>query len=224
METVKKKDFIEIKYSGYVNGNVFDSNIEEDMKKLDPKAKVRKTIVIVGENMIVTGLDKSFEGKEIGKDYEITLSPNDAFGLRKRELLKTIPLRIFSEKKINPQVGMSLALDNAIVKIVAISGARVITDFNNPLAGKEVTYKFKIIRKVSEEKEKIETVFELLMRFVPEFEIKEKIIVKGPKGFDEYIKSVNDKFKELIGKDLGFEEMKEKKVETKEEKKEEEKK
>ena len=53
-------------------------------------------------------------------------------------------------------------------------------------------------------------------RMVPEFEIKDKIIVRGPKGFEVFIKAFNDKFKEYLGKDLSFEE---KKFEAKSEKK-----
>jgi len=73
MEIIKKKDFVEIKFTGYSNGNVFDSNIEEDLKKIDSKAKPKETIVIVGEGMVVNGLDNALEGKEIGKDYEINV-------------------------------------------------------------------------------------------------------------------------------------------------------
>ena len=68
-ETVNKDDFIEIKFTGYNGEQIFDSNIEEDAKKVNPEFKPRKTIVIVGEGMIVPGLDSAFEGKEIGKDY-----------------------------------------------------------------------------------------------------------------------------------------------------------
>ena len=210
MDIVKKSDFVEIKYTGYVNGEVFDSNIEEDLKKLNPKAKPKKTIVIVGQKMLVPGFDDALEGKEIGKDYEINVEVKDGFGERKRELVKTIPLKIFTDKKIDPRPGMVFDMDNMLAKVIAVSGARVVTDFNNPLAGKILTYKFKIVRRIVEEKEKVESVLELLFKFVPDFEIKDKIIVKGPKAFGPYIDMIKDKFKELIGKELGFEEKEEK--------------
>ena len=210
----KKNDFVEIKYTGFANGNIFDSNIEEDLKKIHDDAKIREGIIIIGQGMVVSGLDKALEGKEIGEEYELSLSPKEAFGERKKELVKTIPLKIFTEKNINPQPGMVLALDDMIAKIITVSGARVVTDFNNPLAGKEVKYKFKIVRKIENEEEKCKTVLELLFRFVPKFEIKEKeIIIKGPKQLEIFIGAFKDKFKELIGKELKFEleETKEKK-------------
>ena len=219
-EKTKKKDFVEIKYTGYVNGEPFDSNIEEDLKKINEKEKVRESVVCIGEGFVIPGLDKALEGKEIGKEYEIEVSPKEGFGERRRELIRVLPLKAFTEKKVNPQPGMVLALDNSIVKIIAVSGARVSTDFNNPLSGKNLKYKFKIARKVESESEKAKALFEVIFKFVPEFEVKEKIVVKGPKVLEGFVKAFNDKFKELIGKELDFEEKKEEKKEgSKEEKK-----
>jgi len=206
MEIVRKKDFIELKFTGYSNGSVFDSNIEEDLKKLDSKAIPKETLAIVGEGMLVPGFDRELEGKEIGKDYEINVSAKEGFGERRKELLKTIPLKIFTEKKISPYPGMVLAMDETLARVVTISGARVITDFNNPLAGKELVYKFKIVRKISDEREKARVLFEASFRFIPDFEIKEKeIVVKGPKIFERFVDALKEKFKELCGKELKFE-------------------
>jgi len=226
MDIVKKNDFIEIKFSGYSDGKVFDSNIEEDLKKLNPEGKPNQTIVIVGQGMVVPGLDKALEEKEIGKDYEVKLTPKEGFGERDRSLVKVIPLSAFTEKNIYPKIGMVFAIDNYLVKILAISGARVTADFNNPLAGREVAYKFKITRKVEDVKEKATFVFNAFMRMVPEFEVKEDIIVKGPKQLEIFVHGFKDKFKELIGKDLKFElkeeEKKAEKIDSKVEAKESE--
>lgn len=206
MTIIQKKDFIEIKYSGYSNGQLFDSNIEEDLKKIDSKSQVQKTIVVVGEKMLVPGFDNALEGKEIGKEYSVDVKFKDGFGDRRRDLVKTIPLKSFHSQKVDPKPGMVLALDNTVAKIVAVSGARVITDFNNPMAGKDLTYKFTIIRKLEDEQEKTKMLLEFFFKFSPEFETKEKeIIVKGPQIVEAYIKVFNEKFKELLGKELKFE-------------------
>ncbi len=36
VEKTKKGDFVEIKYTGLANNEIFDSNIDEDLKKLNP--------------------------------------------------------------------------------------------------------------------------------------------------------------------------------------------
>lgn len=220
-QLAKNNDFIEIKFAGYANNEVFDSNIEEDLKKVNPEAKPEKTIIVLGQGMLVPGLDKQLENKEIGKQYEIEISSKEAFGPRDRNLIKTIPLKAFTEQKVNPQPGMMLTLDNSIVKIIAVSGARVIADFNNPLAGKDLKYKITITKKVTDDKEKAETLLKLFFRFLPEFEVKEnQVIVKGPKELEQGINVYKEKFKELMNKEIVFEE---KAPEKKEEKKEEEK-
>jgi FKBP-type peptidyl-prolyl cis-trans isomerase 2 len=218
ISTTKRNDFVEIKFTGYVNGNVFDSNIEEDLKKIDTNGKPRETIIIVGEGMLVPGFDRAIEGKEMGKEYEVNVSAKEGFGDRKRELVKTIPLKIFTEKKINPYPGMVLAMDENLARVITVSGARVLTDFNNPLAGKDLVYKFKIVRKVIDEKEKAKALLEFMFKFVPEFEVGESIVIKGPKFIEAYVTAFNPKFKELMGKELKLEEVKnEKKPEEKKE-------
>lgn len=218
MELTKKGDFVELRFTGYAQGRVFDSNIEEDLKKINSEAKPIKTIIVIGQKMVVSGLDRELEGKEIGKEYEITINAKEGFGERNRELIKTIPLKSFTEKNIFPQAGMILNLDDMLAKIITVSGARVVTDFNNPLAGKELKYIFKIVRKVDDEKEKIESLFGFFFRFLPEFEITEKNVkVKGPKPLEEIVKLFKDKFKELLSKDLEYELVEEKKKETSEE-------
>jgi FKBP-type peptidyl-prolyl cis-trans isomerase 2 len=156
--------------------------------------------------MVVDGLDKNLEGKEIGKEYEIKLKPKEAFGERRRDLVRIVPATSFTSRNINPRPGMTLALDNSIVRISAVSGGRVTVDFNNPIAGKEVTYKFKILRKVDDEKEKVEALLEVVLRFVPKFEIKDKIVIHGDKMIEVYAKAFSPKFKELLGKELAFQE------------------
>ena len=222
-EKTAKDDFVELEFTGYANGEIFDSNISEDLKKLHPKAKAEKMIVIVGEGMVVAGFDKALEGKELEKDYEISFSYKEGFGERKRELMRTLPLSAFAEQKVNPYPGMVLALDNHAVKIVAVSGARVITDFNNPLAGKEIKYKFRILRRVTDEKERVETIFKLLFGFLPEFEINaNSVVVKLPAGLQSLIDPYTERFKSLSGKELEFRELTKEEIEKRKEEHEKE--
>ena len=215
-EKTKKNDFVEIKFSGYANGELFDSNVEEELKKLNPEAKETKTFAVVGQGTVVKGLDKALEDKELDKDYETTFSYKEGFGERNKNLIKTVSISSFKEKNFNPQVGMVLALDNNLAKIISVSGARVLVDFNNPLAGKELKYKFKIIRILTDEKEKAEVAFTLFLGFSPEIEVKDTIVIKGSKNLEPIVKLYSPKFKELLGKELSFEEKEEKKEDKKE--------
>ncbi len=212
MIKTKKGDFVEIEFTGYYDGKVFDSNIAEDLKQLDPKAAPEKNIIVIGEKMVVPGLDKALEDKELNQEYKISLTYKEGFGERKRDLVKTIPLKVFTSQKINPRPGVSLLLDNHLAKVITVSGARVITDFNNPLAGKDIEYKFKIIRIVTDLKEKSEAFFQATLRHVPELEVEgDKVLIKGPKPFEGLVNAFKEQFKKLVGAELGFKEVEEKK-------------
>lgn len=211
MVNVKKNDFVELNYTGYSNGEVFDSNVEEDLRKINPTEKPKQLIVVVGQKMIVPGFDSALEGKEIGKEYSVDVKPKEGFGDRRRDLVKIIPLKLFTDKQIRPYPGLTLALDDMLARVITVSGARVVTDFNNPLAGKDLTYKFKIIRKVEDEKEKVKSLFENLLGFAPDFEVNEKVILKGPKEFNAVIKMLGTKFKDILGKEMELKIVEEKK-------------
>ncbi len=149
----KKNDLIELEFTGIVKdtGQIFDTNIQSEAEKLNPtidKKTIKPLTIYIGQGSVVPGLDKELEGKEIGKSYEIEVSASDAFGQRRPELVKLIPLSAFREHNIQPQPGMTLALDNTLVKIITVSGGRIMADLNNPLAGKDIVYKFKIKKKI----------------------------------------------------------------------------
>ena len=206
-QKIKKGDFVEIKFTGFVDGKIFDSNIEEDLKQINNQATPSKTILIIGQRMVVKGLDDYLEGKELNKDYEIKIDPKDAFGSRKTELVRIIPLKVFHSQKINPQPGTSFVFDNQLAKVITVSGARVITDFNNPLAGKEIVYKFNVKRLVEDIKEKTETICKLLFRYIPQVSIDgENVKIKGPKILESFIVQSQAQFKEFLGREVLFEE------------------
>ena len=212
LHLVKNGDFINLKFTGYVEGKPFDSNILEDLKKLNEKAEPQKTIIIVGKEMVVRGLDSAIIGKEFGKEYKITVSPKEGFGPRHKELIRTIPLKVFAHQRVMPKPGAAFVLDNQLARVIAVSGARVITDFNNPLAGKEIEYKFTAVSIVDDLKEKAEAVCKLLLHFIPKIEIDNgKIILNGPKILEEFIRRNEFKFKELLNADIEFKELQEEK-------------
>src|SRR3989344_224743 len=114
---------------------------------------------------------------------------------------------ISERKKVDPKPGMWLMLDQALVSIRAVSGARVIADFNNPLAGKELDYTFMIIKKLTTVEEKTKTFFTWFFRGMPEFNVSDKVTVKGPKILGHLVEAFKSRFKELVGVELAFEEV-----------------
>lgn len=198
---IKKNDFIELEFDGKTNGEIFDTTNSERAKKMNPNSNSKPIIICVGTGMLLKGFDENLEEKEIGKKYSIQLKAEQAFGKRNSSLIKTIPLKIFKEKDLQPSRGMVFQLDNNLVKILSVSGGRVIVDFNNLLAGKEVTYDFVIKRKVVEIQEKINSLQDFFFKKRFKFEInnKDKKIIFLEKEATPFIRIFEKKFKEILG-------------------------
>jgi len=201
MEKIKKGDFVEFDFTAKVkDGEVFDTSIEDEAKKhnlIDEKhnKKFEPLRICVGLGMTLKGVDNALINKEPGKEYEIEIPPQDAFGKRNPGLIKIFSLSSFTQKGMMPERGVFINLNGLLAKIVSVSGGRVVVDFNNPLADKYVIYKIKINRIISEEKEKIECIAKF---YFEEYEIEEKekkfeLIVKGKK-----IANIEKKIKELF--------------------------
>jgi FKBP-type peptidyl-prolyl cis-trans isomerase SlyD len=208
MVAVKKNDFIEIEFTGKANNEIFDTTNSQEAKELGIETEVKPAIVAVGNEMLLKGFDEELIGKEIEKKYSIHLTPNKAFGLRNSNLIKTIPIRVFYEKKMNPVKGMVFQFDNNLAKILSVSGGRVIADFNNPLAGKEIDYDFKILRIVNDNKEKVNAIQDFFFRQRFEFEIKDNKIIFKKAELKPIIDVFSPKIKELSGLDVEVEEEK----------------
>jgi len=204
---LKKGDFIEIEFTGKVkDGEIFDSNIKGDLKNANLNFDPKPFIFGLGEKMFLEGIENFLVGKEIG-EYEIELTSKKAFGNRNSSLVKILSTRVFKENKLNPIPGMMFNFDGRAAKILSVSGGRITVDFNNPLAGKDVVYKIKVLRKVDDINEKAKALIEFLFKKDLEFEIKDKkIIIKAEKGLLEFVKLFSEKFKEILDLDLEIKE------------------
>lgn len=208
---LQKRDFIEIEFTGRVKDReIFDSNIKEDLKKVNPDVNPKPFVFCLGEGMFLKGVDDFLIGKDIGK-YEIELQPENAFGNRDSKLVQMIPMKVFNEQKLNPAPGIMFNFDNRIAKILTVSGGRVMVDFNNPIAGKTVVYKIKVLRKIEDINEKVKALNEFLFKKDFKFEVEDKkLIMQVEKPLLKFVEMFKDKFKDVFGLDLEVMEIEEK--------------
>ena len=202
-EKVKEQDFIELNYTGKLtDGTVFDTTEEKvakDSNVYEEKTKFGPATICIGEQQLLPGLEKELVGKEIGKEYTIELKPEEAFGKRDVKNMRIMPMSAFKEHNMQPQPGLQIDVDGRMGTISRVSGGRIIVNFNHPLAGKEVVYQVKILRKVEDNEEKIRAYLNTTLK-VPE----EKIIVeiKEEKASVDLPTQLPEQFTEMIGKRL----------------------
>lgn len=222
---LQEKDFIEIEFTGRVkDGEVFDSTLKEELEKLhlghEHPVKAKPFVFCLGQEMFLKALDDFLIGKETGKDYEVELGPEQAFGKRDTSLIQRIPIKVFIEKQVNPVPGAVFNFDGRIGKILTVSGGRVVVDFNHTLAGKIVIYKIKVLRKVTDLNEKIKALNEFFFRKELKFEVKDKkLIIESDKSFIKFVEMFKEKFKDILGLELQVKEAEDKKIEEKKEEK-----
>lgn len=205
---LQKKDFIEVEFTGKIkDGGIFDSNIKEDLKQLNPNETPKPLVFCLGEGMFLKGIDDFLIGKEIG-DYTIELSPENAFGPRVSEFVQMVPSKVFREQQLNPFPGAVFNFDGRIAKVLSVSGGRIMVDFNHPLAGKNVVYTIKVLRKIEDLTEKVKSFIEFLFRREMKFSVVDKkIIIEVEKNLSKFVEMFKDKFKDVLGLELEIKEI-----------------
>ncbi len=228
--TLQKKDFIEIEFTGRIKdtGNVFDSNVREELEKIhqghNHPVEAKPLIYCLGEGMFLGGVDEHLIGKEIGK-HTIELPSEKAFGKRQRELIKMIPMKFFVQHKVNPAQGAVLNFDGKLGKILSVSGGRVLVDFNHLLAGKDVVYEINVKRIIQDIEEKIKAFNSFIFKQDLKFSIAQdnkKVIYEIPESDKQlkiFVGIFKEKFKEIFGMELEIKEDKTKSVKKEEENK-----
>ncbi len=223
---LNKKDFIEIEFTAKTKeGEIFDTNVKEELEKLhaghDHPVEAEPFTFCIGESMFMPAIEEFLVGKpDTPATYTIELPAEKAFGKRDAKLIQRMPLKVFKDQNLNPVPGYAFNFDGRVGRVLASSGGRVIVDFNNPVAGKDVVYMIKVLKKVTGLNEKAKALIKFLFRYDFKFEIKDKkIILEVPKQLSQFTLVFKDKFKDLLGLELEVKEMEEKPESAKSEEK-----
>ena len=155
---IEKGDFVKLHYTGKLqDGRVFDTT-DEAVAKANGLAGTRATfapvIVVVGERMLVPGLDDALQGKEPGA-FTVHLTPDKAFGKKDPKDLRIIPQQQLRQQGIQPHPGMELNIDGQYGVVRSAGSGRVVVDFNHPLASQDITYDVQVLGVVTDPTEKV---------------------------------------------------------------------
>lgn len=102
-----------------------------------------------GQGEVISGFDNAVIGMEEGEEKTFTLSVDQAYGQPRSELVKEIDRKALPAGQ-EPKEGMILVIKSEEgmkmpVPIVKVTPTHFTIDLNHPLAGKELTFKIKII-------------------------------------------------------------------------------
>lgn len=162
-------DFVLVEYDLWVKdtGSLIDTTDEEKARKAgiyDPRERYGPRLVIVGEGRLISGLEEAIKELDVGKEIEIEIPPEKAFGKRDPNKIKVYPKTEFLKHGIVPEPNKVVEIDGRPAIIRSVTGGRVIVDFNHPLAGRTVKARVKAVKKLESVDEKVK---HLVLRRLP---------------------------------------------------------
>ena len=140
-------------------GEVIDTTIEQVAKEsgiYKEDTKYEPFVIVVGEGRLIPGIEEAVEGMEKGQEKEVEIPPEKGFGPRDPSKIRRYTMGEFRRAGIrNVYPGMVVEIGNNVGVVKAVSGGRVIVDFNHPYAGKTLIAKLFVRDVINDEKEKI---------------------------------------------------------------------
>ncbi|USN45513.1 MAG: alpha/beta fold hydrolase [Candidatus Woesearchaeota archaeon] len=203
---IQEGDFVEIDFTGVISstGAVFDTTEPKVAQEegLGEGNNLKPIIICVGKKQILPGLDKAIIGKDVGT-FVAKITPEEGFGKKDPSLVRMIPLRVFKEQNIRPQVGMPVTINGVQGLVRTVSSGRILVDFNHPLSSQELDYRVTIHRLITDPKEQIIGLLEH-MGIKGEVEMQGETAVCKANIPEQAQTLVTDKVKELTGKSVLF--------------------
>lgn len=139
MARAKKGDTVEVHYTGKLeDGTVFDTS--QDREPLS---------FTLGEEKVIPGFEQAVEGMEPGDTKTEELSPDEAYGQRREDMVMELERDQIPED-VDPQVGQQLQLrmqngQTVPVVITDLGEESVTIDANHPLAGKKLIFEIELL-------------------------------------------------------------------------------
>lgn len=103
----------------------------------------------MGDNEVLPAIEDAVEGMEPGETKSIRIAAEDAFGLRREDLVQEIP-KASLPQDMDVEVGQQLWVDEMdeepiTVSVVDVSDATVTIDANHPLAGEDLIFDLEVV-------------------------------------------------------------------------------
>lgn len=147
MKQVEKQDTVTVSLVGTLdNGTVF-----ETLNESNPK------IIKMGEEDSPKPFQRTLLGMQVGEMRRVRVEPEEGFGIRRKDLLHSIPHNHFTEK-VEPKVGMLLSMNverdgvnhQVPATVVEVRNDSVVIDYNHPLAGHPLNYELTVLDIIKE--------------------------------------------------------------------------
>ena len=149
METIKPGKYIELAYE------VFEVEKEENALMMKFTEEHPDRFIFGVEKDVLPDFEKGLQGLKAGDTFDMTFSPEQAFGEHLEKYVMDLDKSIFNNEEgvfdskmvyVGNVIPMMTEDGYRVHGIVLdINDEKVVVDFNHPLAGKAVRYKGKVV-------------------------------------------------------------------------------
>lgn len=125
---------------------VINYSLEADGKVVVPEQRPETMEVVIGQSGLPKAYEEALKGLKVGSKKVITLSPEEAYGPVRQELLMRVPKeQVPPNLKEGSMIGGTNKDGRRInMRVAKVLDDSVIIDQNHPLAGRTLTYHVEI--------------------------------------------------------------------------------
>ncbi|MFN3714981.1 MAG: peptidylprolyl isomerase [Alcanivoracaceae bacterium] len=135
--TIEAGKVVQFHYDLYINDDRIESSRDSD-----PMAYLH------GAGNIISGLEKALAGRQSGDHVDVTIAPQDAYGLREENRIQRVPAKYLKHAgKLKPGMRVQVNTDQGqrLVTVIKVGLKAVDVDGNHPLAGETLRFVVDIV-------------------------------------------------------------------------------
>ena len=120
---------------------------DETGSKIDSSRESEPLAILHGHGALIPGVEAALEGKVVGDKFQVSVSPEQGYGLRDEERTQRVPKKYFQDgDRLKPGMVTMLRSQQGVHQVTVIKvGATVVDiDGNHPLAGKTLNFDIEI--------------------------------------------------------------------------------
>ena len=121
---------------------------DESGTELETSRTSEPTAYLYGANNIIRGLETAMSGKGTGDIFSVTLSPEEAYGLRNPDQAQRVPIKhLVFKGKLQPGDVVQLNTKEGMRAVTVTKAGRHTADIdtNHPLAGQILVFNIEVI-------------------------------------------------------------------------------
>lgn len=119
-----------------------------DGTELESSRDAGPAAVLLGHGNLMAGLEAAFTGRTAGERFEVTLTPDEAFGEYRDGWTQRLSKKYFAHpRRLRAGVRANVQSETGqrTVTVIKVGSSVVDVDLNHPLAGRTVTFEIELL-------------------------------------------------------------------------------